>query len=170
MKKYLSTKILPLILSLSLSFSLPCLPGVQTTAAATTTATSSFLETNVTTASSGCTLVGLYGSYYSQAQSALDKINDIRKEACEAGNVPDPRNPSRMLTPDDYRPLKWSSSLEKIAQIRAAEACIAYAFMDSGHNRLNNKGTFSISFDGVSSSCEDIAYYYSKKMTEGVLS
>ena len=170
MKKYLSTKILPLILSLSLSFSLPCLPSVQTTAAATTTATSSFLETNVTTASSGCTLVGLYGSYYSQAQSALDKINDIRKEACEAGNVPDPRNPSRMLTPDDYRPLKWSSSLEKIARIRAAEACIAYAFMDSGHNRLNNKGTFSISFDGVSSSCEDIAYYYSKKMTEGVLS
>ncbi len=134
MKKYLSTKILPLILSLSLALSLPSLPGVQTTAAATTTtATSSVLETNVTTASSGCTLVGLYGSYYSQAQSALDKINEIRKEACEAGNVPDPRDPSRMLTPDDYRPLKWSSSLEKIARIRAAEACIAYAFMDSGH-------------------------------------
>ena len=134
MKKYLSTKILPLILSLSLALSLPSLPGVQTTAAATTTtATSSVLETNVTTASSGCTLVGLYGSYYSQAQSALDKINEIRKEACEAGNVPDPRDSSRMLTPDDYRPLKWSSSLEKIARIRAAEACIAYAFMDSGH-------------------------------------
>ena len=43
-------------------------------------------------------MLGIYGSYYSQAQEALDKLNEIRKEACEAGNIPDPRDPSRMLT------------------------------------------------------------------------
>lgn len=33
-------------------------------------------------------MLGIYGSYYSQAQEALDKLNEIRKEACEAGNIP----------------------------------------------------------------------------------
>ena len=109
------------------------------------------------------------GSYYSQAQEALDKLNEIRKEACEAGNIPDPRDPSRMLTSDDYKPLKWSRDLESIARIRAAEAGISFNFMASGHDRPSDKDTFSLSFHGVSSNCEDLAYCWGKSMTEGVM-
>ena len=74
--------------------------------------TQTVLETNVTEASEGCTLVGVYGSYFAQAKEALAKINEIRKEACEAGNIRDPRNSGRYLQPSDYVPLKWSSDLE----------------------------------------------------------
>ena len=131
--------------------------------------TQTVLETNVTEASEGCTLVGVYGSYFAQAKEALAKINEIRKEACEAGNIRDPRNSGRYLQPSDYVPLKWSSDLEYIARIRAAEAGIAFRFMDSGHDRLNEKGTFSIGSNGITSSSEDLAYYYVKDMLEGVL-
>lgn len=132
-------------------------------------ATPPILETDVASASNGCTMLGIYGSYYSQAQEALDKLNEIRKEACIAGNVPDPRDPSRMLTSDDYKPLKWSRDLESIARIRAAEAGISYHFMASGHDRPNDKDTFSLSFHGVSSNCEDLAYCWEKSMIEGVI-
>lgn len=114
-------------------------------------------------------MLGIYGSYYSQAQEALDKLNEIRKEACEAGNIPDPRDPSRMLTSDDYKPLRWSRDLESIARIRAAEAGISFNFMASGHDRPSDKDTFSLSFHGVSSNCEDLAYCWGKSMTEGVI-
>lgn len=131
--------------------------------------TQTVLETDVTEASEGCTLVGVYGSYFAQAKEALAKINAIRKEACEAGNVRDPRDPGRYLTASDYVPLKWSSDLENIARIRAAEAGIAFRFMDSGHNRLNEKNTFSITSNGISSSSEDLAYYHVQDMIEGIL-
>ena len=114
-------------------------------------------------------MLGVYGSYFAQAKEALAKINEIRKEACEAGNIRDPRNSGRYLQPSDYVPLKWSSDLEYIARIRAAEAGIAFRFMDSGHDRLNEKGTFSIGSNGITSSSEDLAYYYVKDMLEGVL-
>lgn len=131
--------------------------------------TQTVLETNVTEASEGCTLVGVYGSYFAQAEEALAKINEIRKEACEAGNIRDPRDSGRYLQPSDYVPLKWSSDLEYIARIRAAEAGIAFRFMDSGHDRLNEKDTFSIGSNGISSSSEYLAYYYVKDMIEGIL-
>ena len=131
--------------------------------------TQTVLETNVTEASEGCTMLGVYGSYFAQAKEALAKINEIRKEACEAGNIRDPRNSGRYLQPSDYVPLKWSSDLEYIARIRAAEAGIAFRFMDSGHDRLNEKGTYSIGSNVITSSYEDLDYYYVKDMLEGVL-
>lgn len=126
------------------------------------------LETDVETVSDGCTMFGVYGSYYSQAQDALDRINEIRKEACDAGNVPDPRNSSRMLTSSDYVPLKWSKDLESVARIRAMEGGLAYSFMGSGHNRLNGKGVFSINYNGVSSHAEDLAYNWGTSMVYGI--
>lgn len=126
------------------------------------------LETDVETASSGCTMLGVYGSYYSQAQEALDRINEIRKEACDAGDVPDPRDSSRMLTSSDYVPIKWSKDLESIARIRAMEGGLAYGFMASGHNRLNGKGTFSVRYNGVSSMGEDLAYNWGTSMVSGI--
>lgn len=143
--------------------------ATEPTATPDSKATPPILETDVASASNGCTMLGIYGSYYSQAQEALDKLNEIRKEACEAGNIPDPRDPSRMLTSDDYKPLRWSSDLESIARIRAAEAGISFNFMASGHDRPSDKDTFSLSFHGVSSNCEDLAYCWGKSMTEGVL-
>lgn len=143
--------------------------ATEPTATPDSKATPPILETDVASASNGCTMLGIYGSYYSQAQEALDKLNEIRKEACEAGNIPDPRYPSRMLTSDDYKPLRWSRDLESIARIRAAEAGISFNFMASGHDRPSDKDTFSLSFHGVSSNCEDLAYCWGKSMTEGVL-
>lgn len=126
------------------------------------------LETDVETVSDGCTMFGVYGSYYSQAQDALDRINEIRKEACDAGNVPDPRNSSRMLTSSDYVPLKWSKDLESVARIRAMEGGLAFSFMGSGHNRLNGKDIFSINYNGVSSHAEDLAYNWGTSMVYGI--
>lgn len=143
--------------------------ATEPTATPDSKATPPILETDVASASNGCTMLGIYGSYYSQAQEALDKLNEIRKEACEAGNIPDPRDPSRMLTSDDYKPLRWSRDLESIARIRAAEAGISFNFMASGHDRPSDKDTFSLSFHGVSSNYEDLAYCWGKSMTEGVL-
>ena len=143
--------------------------ATEPTATPDSKATPPILETDVASASNGCTMLGIYGSYYSQAQEALDKLNEIRKEACEAGNIPDPRDPSPMLTSDDYKPLRWSRDLESIARIRAAEAGISFNFMASGHDRPSDKDTFSLSFHGVSSNCEDLAYCWGKSMTEGVI-
>ena len=143
--------------------------ATEPTATPDSKATPPILETDVASASNGCTMLSIYGSYYSQAQEALDKLNEIRKEACEAGNIPDPRDPSRMLTSDDYKPLRWSRDLESIARIRAAEAGISFNFMASGHDRPSDKVTFSLSFHGVSSNCEDLAYCWGKSMTEGVM-
>lgn len=143
--------------------------ATEPTATPDSKATPPILETDVASASNGCTMLGIYGSYYSQAQEALDKLNEIRKEACEAGNIPDPRDPSRMLTSDDYKLLRWSRDLESIARIRAAEAGISFNFMASGHDRPSDKDTFSLSFHGVSSNCEDLAYCWGKSMTEGVM-
>ncbi len=126
------------------------------------------LETDVTVASEGCILLGVYGSYYSQPQEALNHINEIRKEACEAGNVPDPRNPSRMLTSSDYVPIKWSTDLESIARIRAVEAGLTFTFMGSGHNRMNDKGWSSVIYNGMQTSSEVLAYSYSTSMVSGI--
>lgn len=154
-----------LLLALTLTLTLSLIaPGTCPTVHAMTVS-----KTDTSTASDGCTMLGIYGSYYSNAKEALDKINDIRKEACTAGNVPDPRNPERMLTSSDYSPLKWSSDLERVARIRAAEAAIAYHFMDSGHQRLNQKEFSDIVYNGHHSSAEDLSYYYNKDMIEGIL-
>ncbi len=156
-------RLLALVLTVAMCFN-PVFPAGQKQAEAAGT-----LETDVSTVSKNCTMVGVYGSYYSQAQEALDYINQIRKEACEAGNVPDPRDPGRMLTSKDYVPIKWSRDLESIARIRAVEAGIGYAFMDSGHDRLNDKATFSVTYNGVKSSGECLAYNETKTMREGIL-
>ena len=146
---------------LTLSVTLTSLPTAVHAAA--------ILDVPITPTATDCSLLGVYGSYFSQAQMALDKVNAIRKDACESGNVPDPRDESRMLTPEDYTPLKWSRDLESVAKIRAVEAGIAYAFMDSGHDRLNNENTMSIQYNGIASSSENLSYYYQADMIEGIL-
>ena len=81
------------------------------------------LPTDVTTAKTDRMFLGIKGSYITDMQNALNRINAIRKEACDEG-IKDPRNESRNLTSSDYVPIKWSSDLEYIARIRAAEASV----------------------------------------------
>lgn len=76
------------------------------------------LLTDKTTAGAGCTLVGVEGSYVTQAKEALKRINEIRYEACKEGiqkmdEYGDPT--TEKLTIKDYKPIKWSLELEYIA-------------------------------------------------------
>lgn len=69
----------------------------------------------------GCTLVGVEGDFISEAEQALEMINQIREEACNEG-VRNPKSPTKNLTAKDYVPLQWSKDMQEIAMIRAAEA------------------------------------------------
>ena len=123
----------------------------------------SILPTDVTTASDGCALLGVKGSYITDMQAALDRVNAIRKEACEEG-VPDPRNSSRKLTSSDYVPIKWSSDLEYIARIRAAEASLVLA-----HTRPNGTRCFTLnSPNGIRSYGEVLAWNNTRKFLTGI--
>ncbi|MGN0367709.1 MAG: leucine-rich repeat protein [Wujia sp.] len=125
------------------------------------------LPTEVESASDGCTMLGIKGSYYTDGQDALDRINEIRYEACEQG-VPDPRDASRNLTLSDYVPLKWSQDLEQVARIRAMEGGLARTLLSSGHSRLNEKSIWTVSYNGVRSYAENLAYNYNKDMMLGI--
>lgn len=123
----------------------------------------SILQTDVTTAKKDRTFLGIRGSYITDMQNALDRINAIRKEACNEG-IKDPRDESRNLTSSDYVPIKWSSDLEYIARIRAAEASV---YMQ--HIRLNGYDCFAISSpNGIRSFGEVLAWNNTKKFLQGV--
>lgn len=123
----------------------------------------SILQTDVTTAKKDRTFLGIRGSYITDMQNALDRINAIRKEACDEG-IKDPRDESRNLTSSDYVPIKWSSDLEYIARIRAAEASV---YMQ--HIRLNGYDCFAISSpNGVRSFGEVLAWNNTKKFLQGI--
>ena len=110
-------------------------------------------ETDVSTASDGNEIVLLEGTFnYLTKEDILSRINEIRLEACKEG-VWDPRNPSRALTEADYVEIKWSSDLEWIAQTRAAEATV---HMD--HTRPNDKSWSGVSYNGISSNSENLAW------------
>ena len=121
------------------------------------------IEADVSEPDEGNVFLGLEGRYYADDQAALDRINEIRLEACTAGNVPDPRNPSRMLTEDDYVPLKWSTDLERIARVRAYESALTI-----NHARLNGKSIWTVSSNGVYSYGEDLAWNWNTTMVSGV--
>jgi hypothetical protein len=66
------------------------------------------------------------------------------------------------LTPEDYRPLKWSYDLEKVARIRAAESS-----MTGYHVRANGASWQSVECDPFYLG-ECIAWNYSKSATAGI--
>ena len=126
------------------------------------------LPTNKTTASEGCTLVGVEGEYITDAQNALKRINEIRYEACEEGVWKMDRygNPTtEKLTLSDYKPIKWSSALEYIARIRAAEATVVLA-----HERPNdeNFSTSTLTSNGQKSYSENLAWNDGQSMLSGI--
>lgn len=140
---------------LFLMFAIIWLCGVQVCA-------KTILPTDVSQASQGCTLLGIEGKYVVQIQEALDRINAIRLEACKEGLV----NPStgKKLTVSDYVPIKWSSDLEYIARIRAAESSLTMA-----HQRTNGDSCFALtSPKGVQSWGEVLAWNGGSSMLMGI--
>lgn len=126
------------------------------------------LPTNKTTASEGCTFVGVEGEYITDAQNALKRINEIRYEACEEGvwKMDSYGKPTtEKLTLSDYKPIKWSSALEYIARIRAAEATVVLA-----HERPNDENFFTstLTSNGQKSYSENLAWNGGKSMLSGI--
>lgn len=76
----------------------------------------------------GNIVIGVEGMDYTSDEAALlAKINAARKDACENGVTPDPRNPSRKLQASDYVEIKIGDSCRKAARIRACEAALKMA-------------------------------------------
>ncbi len=121
------------------------------------------LPTDVETASQGHELVGVDGSFSTDVQEAIDLVNQYRLEACMNG-YPNPDNPDTNLTPSDYVPIQWSSDLEYIARIRAAEASIY-----ESNDRPNEKYYTSLqSKNGIHSACEALCFWSGDKMTDSI--
>ena len=112
---------------------------------------SSIIPTDVKTPSKNCIFLGVFGDIRTDKQASLDRLNAIRKEACEEG-VKDPQT-KKKLTMSDYFPLKWSTDLEKISRIRAAESSFTI-----GHERLNGKSIWGVVFNNVRSWGENLAW------------
>lgn len=107
----------------------------------------------------GNVLMGFSGAYYTEtADTILNRLNAIRLEACEEG-VSNPETGSP-LTVGDYVPLQWSSDLEAIARLRAAEATVSQS-----HTRPNGQRCFSVVTDNREQSwAENLAWNYSGMM------
>lgn len=109
-------------------------------------------------AENGNILVGIPGSFERVSKTKiLKRINEIRKEACNKGYI----NPStgKKLTRSDYVPMKWSSNLEWIAQLRAAESAV-----NESHTRPNGQSCFSIQRKNEQSWAENLAWNYAGLM------
>ncbi len=113
------------------------------------------------TKDTGIVNVGISGSFIDDINNAVNRVNAIRKEACDQG-VWDPRNSSKKLTSKDYVPIQWSHELEEVARLRAAEAS-----MTISHTRPNGKSCFTVS-STVSSGSEVLAWNYGKNMVNGI--
>ena len=118
------------------------------------------LDTDVSSASDGCIMMGLPGEYIADQQAVLNRINEIRREACEEGvNNPETGRP---LTMDDYVPLKWSHELEGIARIRAAETSVT-----ADHKRTNGDSWQSVGSEYTYVG-ECAAWNFSTSATSGI--
>ncbi len=115
-------------------------------------------SSDTTKAGNGNILVGVSGNFERVSKTnILKRINEIRREACNKGYI----NPStgKKLTRSDYVPMKWSSNLEWIAQLRAAESTV-----NESHTRPNGKSCFSILRKKEQSWAENLAWNYSGLM------
>lgn len=107
--------------------------------------------------------VEVKGSYYANIQDALDRINEIRYEACSEG-IENPSDPSTKLTLKDYHPIKWSSELEKVARLRAAESILRIS-----HTRPNDQLCWSALAESTyGGNGEVLAWNFSKNLVEGI--
>ncbi len=113
-----------------------------------------YRDADVTTPGNGCVLTYVKCNFISSPKAdILTKINAIRYEACSQGMI-DPRNTSRRLTLSDYVPLKWSYTLEYMAQIRACEVGLYRS-----HTRPGGRFSYgSMSMNGITTLNECLAW------------
>ena len=76
---------------------------------------------------------------YTDTQAILDRINEIRLEACKEGIVLN----GKALTMADYAPMQWSSDMEEIAIQRAAEASYSLS-----HTRPDGSQWYTVQSSG----------------------
>lgn len=123
----------------------------------------SYKEPKVPVMVAGNTVVmELSGEYYTETEKKiLDRINEIRLEACKQGVRHPDYSDGRRLTMADYKPIQWSADLEGIARKRAAEATVAQS-----HTRPNGEDCFAaITVNNVYSAGECLAWNYQGMMT-----
>lgn len=132
---------------------------VKTVEAATTE-----IRENVNTPlKSGHVLVGVQGKdYTSSVTDVLNKINQVRYDACKEGVI----NPAtdKPLTLNDYKPLKIGKLCTNSAKIRAAEASL---YLD--HTRPNGESCHTVIYAlygreyGLGWTGENLAWYPDEK-------
>lgn len=115
----------------------------------------------------GNVIMGIEGEFVTITEEEkailLDRVNEIRKEACDEG-VPSPSDRSVALTSADYVPIKWSRLIELIAAMRAVESSVAIA-----HQRLAvNTSVFTNNY-GAPSNAENIAWNYNPPTINAIL-
>lgn len=95
-------------------------------------------------------------------QALLDRLNEIRREACEEG-VNNPVN-GEPLTEADYVPMEWSDELEQVAAIRAVETSLL-----RDHVRPDGTQCFTVLPDSNVFSMETLAWGFGsiKEALEG---
>ncbi len=105
------------------------------------------------TPAEGNLIVEISGACYTEtAEKILDRLNEIRLEACMEG-VTDPAT-QKPLTEADYQPLQWSADLEAIARLRAAEASV-----NEEHTRPNGGDCFTaVTENGKKACAENLAW------------
>ncbi|SER06884.1 Putative cell wall binding repeat-containing protein [Lachnospiraceae bacterium NE2001] len=107
------------------------------------------LRTDVDSPRSGNVIIEVIGTLKKQdIDAAVDRINEIRLEACQNGYAyPNDGNGTQLstkLTEADYVPISYSLGLEEWAIIRAAEASLSW-----GHVRPNSTGTHANSMPTI---------------------
>lgn len=109
--------------------------------------------------STGNISINIQGTYHTEtADKIINKINQIRKEACDNGYmIP---GGSTALKPSDYKPVSWSEDMEAIARQRAAEAAIYRS-----HNRPNaTEWNDLTSSNNIKANAECLAWNYTGLM------
>ena len=133
----------------------------------TASAAGAVRNTDVTSATSGNTLITYDGDFlYVSKDTILARINAIRYEACSEGVYG--------LSMSDYVPLKWSSDLEWIAQTRAAEGALYHSHTRpnwSYYESLKRNGLYTenecLYYGGSVSIMGAIESWYSEKFDSG---
>ena len=86
-------------------------------------------------------------------QALIDRLNEIRREACEEG-INNPVN-GEPLTEADYVPAVWSEKLEQVAALRAVETSVL-----KDHTRPDGSECFTVLPDSDIFSMETLAWGY----------
>lgn len=132
-------------------------------------AAAAVLPTTSETPSEGCVFIGIPGKYITDTQAAINRINEIRYEACKEG-VKSPST-GEALTLSDYVPIKWSAGIEAIARIRASEAGVAmnHTAIQTGHKRLNGESIWDFAYPaGGRVAGEIIAYNWGTSVISSI--